>query len=425
VSGAEQDITTEAGPVHPRRRVSLLVRQGSGRWYGPRLLGLLARFWGWWTRELKSMLPPRVRDWLRRDEQTLVVVAGRDGAAVRLFGGGNAGHWADIPPPQADAATKAEALLRRRGWPTAPSGVALKLPAADVLRLSLDLPAATEENLTEVLAFEMDRNTPFTADQVYFGHDVASRDRQRRRIRVELRVVPRRVVEPWREWLEQLDIAPTLVGAPAADAGTRLEAIECGLPRIARRSSLQGAVRWTAATTVLLAVIASLALPLYELHGRARALEARVVQARAEAARVRQTLDEIRRLRARAQFLVDRKSQAPTVVELLAEVARIFPDGTWVSRFELANGEVRLQGESRSASALIAMVEGSPLFRDAQFASPVTRNQSTDRDRFVIAARLEGGRSFPGAAGNRTDEAGRSASVGRGPSSVPATGGGR
>ena len=39
------------------------------------------------------------------------------------------------------------------------------------------MPAATEENLPQVLSFEMDRLTPFRSDEVYFDHRVVGRDR--------------------------------------------------------------------------------------------------------------------------------------------------------------------------------------------------------------------------------------------------------
>ena len=41
------------------------------------------------------------------------------------------------------------------------------IPAERVLQRNLTLPVAAEDNLRQVLAFEMDRQTPFKADQIY------------------------------------------------------------------------------------------------------------------------------------------------------------------------------------------------------------------------------------------------------------------
>jgi len=329
---------------------------------------------------------------VRRDRGTLIVSVGDVGASLWLRSDGLARHWGDIPGPNAhgviDASAQAEVRAQCQRLPADLRQVVLEVSNSAVLRLTLELPAATEENLAEVLAFEMDRHTPFRADQVYFGYDIESRDRQRRRIRVRLRVLARATVDAWCQWLDALGLAPTIVGCRDADSGAMLEPVDCGLARGAREPVWQGRIRWAAAAVVAGAAVVSLVLPLNELRDRGRTLGAQVAQARAQANQVLHTLDEIKTLRERAELLVRRKSQMPPVVELLAEVARIFPDDTWVSRFELTNEGVRIRGESKSASALIGMLEESRLFHGAQFASPVTRNQSTDRDRFVLAVKV-------------------------------------
>ncbi len=52
------------------------------------------------------------------------------------------------------------------------SEVVLCLPKDKALTRALTLPLAAEENLREVLAFEMNRQTPFRADQVYYDYMV-------------------------------------------------------------------------------------------------------------------------------------------------------------------------------------------------------------------------------------------------------------
>ena len=60
--------------------------------------------------------------------------------------------------------------------------VILCLPADKVLTRTLTLPLATEENLREVLAFQMDRQTPFTVEQVYYDYGVVARGRKTRTV---------------------------------------------------------------------------------------------------------------------------------------------------------------------------------------------------------------------------------------------------
>ena len=57
------------------------------------------------------------------------------------------------------------------------------------------MPAATEENLAQVLSFEMDRLTPFRADEVYFDHRVVGRDAAAATLAVLVAVARRDIVD--------------------------------------------------------------------------------------------------------------------------------------------------------------------------------------------------------------------------------------
>ena len=57
----------------------------------------------------------------------------------------------------------------------------------------VELPAAAEENLHQVLGFEMQRFTPFRTADVHYDHEVTERGEGR--LRVRLAVVPKRVVD--------------------------------------------------------------------------------------------------------------------------------------------------------------------------------------------------------------------------------------
>ena len=48
--------------------------------------------------------------------------------------------------------------------------IILLIPENKILIKFLTLPISAKDNIREILGFEMDRQTPFTADQVYFDH---------------------------------------------------------------------------------------------------------------------------------------------------------------------------------------------------------------------------------------------------------------
>src|SRR5262249_39130228 len=67
----------------------------------------------------------------------------------------------------------------------------IRLSHANVLSKTLRLPLAAERQLDQVLAFEMDRETPFGADDVYWNCRVLKRDRERKQLLVRLMLMPR------------------------------------------------------------------------------------------------------------------------------------------------------------------------------------------------------------------------------------------
>src|SRR3546814_19674360 len=74
--------------------------------------------------------------------------------------------------------------------------LALLLPSATVLRRPLALPLAARDNLLQVVAFEMDRQTPFTAAQVYYTVRELATPAPPGRFNVELVAVPRGTPDP-------------------------------------------------------------------------------------------------------------------------------------------------------------------------------------------------------------------------------------
>ena len=68
---------------------------------------------------------------------------------------------------------------------------------------------------------------------------------------------------------------------------------------------------------------------------------------------------------------------------MLLELVRVLPPHTWLSAVSLQEGAATITGFSGSASEIQRLIEESPLFEDAEFASSVTRDDA-GRDRFTL-----------------------------------------
>jgi general secretion pathway protein L len=336
--------------------------------------------WSWWSREMLAILPASARDAIARRRQKLFIEP--EAAALRL-GLGAADGMRELFSLPLDGAVDGDARI--------PRGVQqsiLLMPAGKVLVRALTLPLAAEENLREVLGFEMDQHTPFTADQVYYDYIVRNRSLERREINVDLVYSPRREVDALLDAIGAHGIDVDVVTSRSRD-GTNLRSVNL-LPQEKRRSWRLFEHRLNIALAGVCAALLAVAIAL-PIAGKDRAIveaEALVEAAAGEAREGNKIRRDLERLAAASRFLYEKKQGEIMAVEVLNEVSRILPDHTWLTRVDLAGDQLQLQGQSEASSSLIAIVEASPLFENAAFASPVVQVPGTESDRFLLSANI-------------------------------------
>jgi general secretion pathway protein L len=341
----------------------------------------LAAFFDWWFHELGSLIPRRLRRAGRRERDRLTLALRRDGFAL-LDGAGGAERELALAParaPERLRETLRQVSRRRRG-------VVVRLAPELGLRKTLELPLAAQDDLDQLLRFEMDRLTPFPAEEVCFAHRVLASDAESRRLSVELQVAPRGLVEEAIAAAEGLGLQPQRVELGASGPPGE-EALDL-LPRDAAEGPRPSRLNRALALIAVALAAAAVVIPLQQQRSTADDLEQRVRAARAEAEQslaLREQLDE---LVTTSRFVVARKTSTPMATRVLAELTRLIPDQAYVNHLYVRDGEVQLQGFAQTASDLIGVLDQSPLFRAPQFRSPVTRDPRTDLERFHIAVQI-------------------------------------
>jgi general secretion pathway protein L len=265
----------------------------------------------------------------------------------------------------------------------------LLVDIGQTLRPVLTVPASAEPRLREVMLHEIDRQTPFSPDQVSFEPRVLSRDAQSRQMKVELVVLPR----------ARLDVALTVLG-PLAEGlagvdvvdvdGTRLGVNLLPLAgRAARSDRSRDVNRWLAAILVA-ALAASMWLT---LNNRSEALAdatRRVDAAKVEARGVRQLRNALSGSATAANFLARQRARQPTILELLADLTKRIPDSTSLEKISVNDGNIVLIGQSQQASALVGLLQGSTLIRTPTLTGSVQTDPRTGKERFTLTAVVAG-----------------------------------
>ena len=332
----------------------------------------LRRFLGWWWQGLAASLPIALRTNLQHRGSILKLAVGADGIRAAHAWHGRGGDWVEL---SSGAGRKLLANL-------APDQTAVTVAVEPKMALieEIDLPAAARSNLRQVLAFSMHKFTPFSADDVYYDYAaIASNDQT---IRIRVAVVQKKVVERIFEGLPgwRLESAPESVFAQPKQDGQAVLRFRDARYRFWRMSKMRAAL--LAANLFL--VGAALAIPYAQSHRHLSELQVQLEETLASMEGSMETRRRIEDIRMQTDFLAKRTDRHVGALALLEELAFMIPDSTWLQRLELADGEMHLHGYSSEATALLALLQHSDLFAEARFASPVTREDMPEHDRFHI-----------------------------------------
>jgi general secretion pathway protein L len=351
-----------------------------------------AEFWRWWRGEIVRMLPQRFAAFGGGGSTPLVLVEGDEVIVIDPHAPPGAETRANIAGldesrKRALVRTQLESAGETRGRARA----ALRHHEALVRRVTL--PAATEENLAQVLGFEMDRLTPFKADEVYFDQRVVSRDAADGQIKVELAMAPREAVDARVRELASLGVSVQGV-ALRDDAHRSPDAFDL-LPserRGERESPRERVVRMSLVGAVALLFIAALAFPVYNKREAVKALLPVVEKARADAQATDAVLRELERQAADYNFLLTRKYAWYPTSQYVEELSRLLPDTTWLQQLDIRTTgktkEAVITGETASSSKLIELLESSKMLQNASPRGPTTRGSTPGTERFMIGAEL-------------------------------------
>ena len=347
----------------------------------------LPRFFSWWGSELLACLPSRWRRLFSGNSEALllepvgetILILREHDKVVSEFG------RIDMSATTEQQAVEFKAIRGRIENPGLRA--ILCVPESRVLTRSLTLPAVAEDNLRQVLTFEMDRQTPFKADQVYFDSRIVARDPLTRSLRVELTVLPRSVLDPQLGSIAggavEFDGVDVLSeGVVGARRGVNLLPIE----RRARRRDVRLPLNLGLAALIVILLVFNMS---ESLHNRAIAVETMQAEVDKAAAAAREVLELKKTLQDSingANFLAEKKRNGPLLIALLDDLAYRLDDDTYLERLSIENNQVQLQGQAKNAAGLISVLTASPFLANPKLEGQIQPDPRTGKDRFTIVA---------------------------------------
>lgn len=349
----------------------------------------LRGFIHWWSAGLRAWLPLRWQRLLSANADRLLLQVQGDGVHLRRQRDDSVRDIAMLPlamPGAVDgrdplAGVLADAAVGLPRW--------LVLPASQGLRRPLLLPAAARERLREVLAFEIERQTPFAAADVFHDGRLLG-VREDGQLQAELVVVPRRALEAQTAQLGAL--AGSLAGVDLLDAEGRTLGVNL-LPFAQRLHQRNPWRVWNIVLGVagLLALAFALAQVVDNRRAAADALQVDVAkrseQARGVSQQRQRLVDDVEG----GRYLQAQRNERASAIEVIDALSPRLPDGTYIEKLTIEGEQLTLIGLSNQAAALVGKLGGATQWHDAALSGALQTDPRTRMDRFTVVAQLRGG----------------------------------
>ena len=346
----------------------------------------MGRYWSkvsdflqWWKTGLLQCVPQGVRRRLFVAENRWVLVLAQHGGAKlqKLSDSEDILEVFTVSSP--------EEVAKLRGLTSDKiSQIEIAMPSDWVLDTRINLPIAAATNINQVLNYELDRFTPFSAKDVYYDYQVSAESSDKEYLGLRLAILQKRLVDSWLDALLGEKVRPVLLRADNVWEG--LNFIK-GIDRIAQMPRGQRSYGQVLASIVVAGLLMAVFIsPIIQKRTAAIRITQEVDRTKRKADSVLAIRQKIEENETALNFVRDQRQEKTPVVNVLNNVTRLLPDDTWVQQLGLKQDIIELRGESTQATRLIKLFEESPSFTEAAFRSPVV--QAGNKERYHVKTRL-------------------------------------
>ena len=339
----------------------------------------LHRFFRWWFRELGWFVPGPLRDLFAGRAERYLLELGPTEATVHRLQGNRKRVVTTLPRGQVGRASRNSRAKRLRG-----AEIFVRVPPNEILRKTISVPAAAQRNLRSVVNFQIDKQTPFSLEEVRFGYGVPQPTADNAQLRLSLFLVPR----------QQLEAAAVAVAGFKAHLAGMCTKDEGGGPAqlfefqddarttIPSRHRAIAQVGLCAVTAVLIAI--AIYLPFENQRQELALIESELTVLR-NRANMAITLDkELASLIDRRAYVARKKTDAVSLTRAVRDLSARIPDGVWITQLTSRGLEFRLHGYAPSAPQLVADLEATAEFQNVALVSKVSRDEVAKLDDFQL-----------------------------------------
>jgi general secretion pathway protein L len=272
----------------------------------------------------------------------------------------------------------------------------LELPADKIVTRRTNVPAQARDFLAGVVRNQIERLSPWPAEQAVYGFDAEVSSQDAAILDVRVLITSRAIVDGALAELAAIGLRVDRIVARETSShegggGTNLVAIWSRLAD-ASRESLEGVRRLIGigiaaalATTAVLTLWALVSASSIRVESEALAARAKALQRQVQAGR---TPASVAALPPPERAWVSKEISASGAIVIEA-LSRALPDSAYLTEIRLDGAMLRITGLADDAPALLAPLERSGHLSNVRFFAPTTRGPDGRLFRFHIEAQVE------------------------------------
>jgi general secretion pathway protein L len=267
------------------------------------------------------------------------------------------------------------------------SRIEILLQSSHVMFRSLDFPRQAGDFLGGMIRAQIDRLTPWNANDAIFGWSPPA-PIANERIELIFAATSKHKAEPLVRFADDLGAGSVTVFAetPVGEASVKIKLFD---------KSLRGAIGQSVDVPRILRIVllstglaAAACLVVAGYVGGTLQAEQQQLLRRISERRASLRLDPNAAGASGLGLLAKRKQSTPSSVMVLEAISQVLPDNTYVTELRIEGDKIQVVGITQDAPSLIRLMEQSPQFTRATFFAPTTRAQNDPGERFHIEAHI-------------------------------------
>jgi general secretion pathway protein L len=260
----------------------------------------------------------------------------------------------------------------------------LLIPEQHCLVKSIQMPAQAKDNLDEMIKFEVDRQTPFSLDNVRVGYQLENDEIEtsEQQLSVTLAVVPKLYIN---EIIDRLTAFSLPIKSILIERRGQ-QAVKIILSEVKQSSITSSRLNIWLSGLALLLMMMALYKPVIFYQEELDAIQPILAQIKKQALQVNELKQQNNVMIDRFQFLDTKVLDYRLRVDILNELAQLLPQHTWLELSEFKGNKLNLFGQSSAATVLISLLINTGHFEAVRFISPLTHDVKSGNDKFRIEA---------------------------------------